>query len=541
MTIEELKCEVAKYKWYHYIDLGDGVVTPGIAQHRKICEWIGYIVNETGVDYSGKKVLDIGTRDCLHALRAEAKGASAVVAIDNDLSAAARDLVLPHLKSKIELRHQNLYDMAEKDEFDIVQFFGVLYHLRYPFIGLRKAAQVTKTGGIIMIEGGMVTKPALENLELLWCPSPEKNLYDPSSVSFFNFAGLAATMKSFGCELVGRAKFLKRIDTDVDRGFVAFKKTSNVGYEYWEGLHTLRTRDAHDKSDGKPDSQYKGSFQAALGAGNDGGNTCRPDGMHLMSKAPMTTNELQAEVAKYKWYHTIDLGDGVVTPGTSEAKWICEWIEQTVNENGVDYTGKKVLDIGTRDGLHALRAEAKGASAVVAIDNDLSAGARDLVLPHLKSRIELRHQNLYDLTETEEFDIVQFFGVLYYLRYPFIGLRKSVQVTKTGGLIMIESATLAKPVLETLEILWCPSPENNLYDPLSVTFFNVPGLLATMKSFGCEMVGSGKLLMLPGCDINRGFTVFKKTSNVVYEYWEGLHTLHSRFAHDRSDWKPDTQ
>jgi hypothetical protein len=254
MTAQELASEVAKYRWYHFIDLGQGVVTPGEPEHRTICEWIGAMVDRTGVDFRGKKVLDIGTRDCLHALHAERKGASAVVAIDNDLSTAARDLVLPHLKSKIELRHENLYDLVEKDEFDIVQFFGVLYHLRFPFVGLKKAVQVAKIGGMIMIEGGMVTHPGVRDLEMLWCPSPENNLYDPSSVSFFNVPGLRATMKSFGCEMIGTAEYHNQAAVDINRGFTVFKKTSNDVYGYWEGLHTYHSRSAHEKRDWKPDA-----------------------------------------------------------------------------------------------------------------------------------------------------------------------------------------------------------------------------------------------------------------------------------------------
>jgi SAM-dependent methyltransferase len=254
----------------------------------------------------------------------------------------------------------------------------------------------------------------------------------------------------------------------------------------------------------------------------------------------MTTEELKAEVAKYKWYHYIDLGDGIVTPGIPLFRPICDWIGQTVAASGVDYAGKKVLDIGARDGLHALRAESKGASAVVAIDNDLSAAARDLVLPHLKSKIELRHQNLYDLTEKDEYDIVQFFGVLYHLRFPFNGLKKVVQVTKIGGVIMIETGMLTHPLLSQLEILWCPSPKNTPYDPSSVAFFNEAGLVAAMESFGCERAGNTEYFWdQGGGNTYRGLTIFKKTSNIVHGYWEGLHTYHSRFAHERSDWKPD--
>src|SRR5689334_19854227 len=61
------------------------------------------------------------------------------------------------------------------------------------------------------------------------------------------------------------------------------------------------------------------------------------------------------------WWHAIDLGEGVVTPGTRA--WTMETLGVT------DLTGKTVLDIGAWDGYFSFEAERLGASRVVALDH----------------------------------------------------------------------------------------------------------------------------------------------------------------------------
>jgi hypothetical protein len=106
---------------------------------------------------------------------------------------------------------------------------------------------------------------------------------------------------------------------------------------------------------------------------------------------------------------------------------------------------------------------------------------------------------------------------------------------------MIETGMVVQPNFDKVELLWCPSLENNPYnDASSVSFFNAAGLVSAMKTFGCEIVGMPTFLE-PAGSCRRGFLVFKKISNIVYGYWEDKHTLHTRFAHDAKDWKPDSQ
>jgi tRNA (mo5U34)-methyltransferase len=70
---------VERYGWYHTLDLGDGVVTKGMFDHRPVLRH--YLVPD---DLSGLRCLDVGTMDGFWAFEMERRGAAEVVAIDLD-------------------------------------------------------------------------------------------------------------------------------------------------------------------------------------------------------------------------------------------------------------------------------------------------------------------------------------------------------------------------------------------------------------------------------------------------------------------------
>ena len=66
------------------------------------------------------------------------------------------------------------------------------------------------------------------------------------------------------------------------------------------------------------------------------------------------------------WFHQIDLGDGVVTPGWSDpARDKLPYFRLPD-----DMTGLRVLDVGCAEGYFSFEAERRGASEVVALDFD---------------------------------------------------------------------------------------------------------------------------------------------------------------------------
>jgi tRNA (mo5U34)-methyltransferase len=165
--------------------------------------------------------------------------------------------------------------------------------------------------------------------------------------------------------------------------------------------------------------------------------------------------ELQQQVDTLPWYHSIDLGNGVVTPGAS----------QTMIEEGQlpPVRGKSVLDIGAWDGYYSFLAERLGASRVVALDHyvwgvDLHArnayweecrasgtfpdqtrdlsdfwrpdlpGRRpfDLAAAALSSKVEPRLADFAtaDLADLGVFDVVFYLGVLYHMKEPLTCLER---------------------------------------------------------------------------------------------------------------------
>ena len=157
MDVDELRREVEQVNWFHQIDLGNGIVTPGPDPTPSKVERVGL-----PVDLSGRTVLDIGAWDGAFSFEAERRGAARVLATDSHVwqgrvrghSREGFDLARASLGSRVEDRLVDVMDLdpADVGTFDVVLFLGVLYHLRHPLAGLERALSVTAPGGLVIIE-----------------------------------------------------------------------------------------------------------------------------------------------------------------------------------------------------------------------------------------------------------------------------------------------------------------------------------------------------------------------------------------------------
>ena len=169
-------------------------------------------------------------------------------------------------------------------------------------------------------------------------------------------------------------------------------------------------------------------------------------------------------------YHSIELPDGSVLPGLQPV----ETMQRRLALFGLpeDLTGKRVLDIGAWDGWFSFECERRGASvmAIDCVELATFLEAKEL----LGSKVDYRTLDVAELSveKVGKFDIVLFFGVLYHLRHPLLGLEKVLEVCTDLALIesfVIESEPRAIPtVMEFYERAelggqidnWCgPSPE----------------------------------------------------------------------------------
>ncbi len=146
--------------WFLQIDLGDGLVTPGWSNPKS--EKLPYF--GLPEDMSGMRVLDIGCAEGFFSFEAERRGAYEVVAIDSFPDSIRRfNICRNALNSKVTALVTSVYDLDPRTfgTFDLVMFFGVLYHLRHPLLSLQKVAAVT--AGTLLLQTRTFESAALSN------------------------------------------------------------------------------------------------------------------------------------------------------------------------------------------------------------------------------------------------------------------------------------------------------------------------------------------------------------------------------------------
>jgi tRNA (mo5U34)-methyltransferase len=163
---------------------------------------------------------------------------------------------------------------------------------------------------------------------------------------------------------------------------------------------------------------------------------------------------LRAEIdrlgASVPWYHRFELPCGVVIPGWEGIYGVWDNIRSV--RNGIDYVGKRVLDLGCRDGMWAFDAEKRGASTVIATDigcegyREHAAFIKAVTSSRVGIYFNVPAEDAFSRLDTffavnpGKFDIVQHLGLLYHLEDPIRSLREARKCLKTGGTLLLETA-----------------------------------------------------------------------------------------------------
>jgi SAM-dependent methyltransferase len=140
--IQEEVATLSKDAWYHSIELPGGRAVPGVVSLEALRARIGrYPIPQ---DLRGKRVLDVGAATGWNSFELERRGAEvvAVDCVEFREFLTAREL----LGSRVEYRILDVDELSPAilGRFDSVLFFGVLYHLRHPLLGLEKICALTR-------------------------------------------------------------------------------------------------------------------------------------------------------------------------------------------------------------------------------------------------------------------------------------------------------------------------------------------------------------------------------------------------------------
>ena len=224
------------------------------------------------------------------------------------------------------------------------------------------------------------------------------------------------------------------------------------------------------------------------------------------------------------WFHSIDLGMGVITPGIKTPEHLAQ---ELASLRLPDLRGKTVLDIGAWDGFYSFASERLGATRVVALDHhvwglDRAAKERykaecqekqvpqqhpelipwlwrfdelpgkrgfDLARSVLQSRVEPVVCDLrgVDFQSLGQFDVVLYLGVLYHMENPLESLRRVRRLTKEIAIIETEAMALGgfedRPLCE-----FFPTNAKLMGDPTNFWAPNAPALVGLCETAGFSRV-----------------------------------------------------
>lgn len=145
------------------------------------------------------------------------------------------------------------------------------------------------------------------------------------------------------------------------------------------------------------------------------------------------TQQQVDQLSRHSSYHSLELADGTVIPGLIGIDALRSRIRSFPIPE--DLRGKRVLDVGAASGWNSFEMERRGADvvAVDCVEFEEFHMARAL----LGSKVDYRIMDVDELTPGSigRFDYVLFFGVLYHLRHPLLGLERICSLTTEAAFV----------------------------------------------------------------------------------------------------------
>ncbi|MCA1683169.1 MAG: methyltransferase domain-containing protein [Actinobacteria bacterium] len=220
------------------------------------------------------------------------------------------------------------------------------------------------------------------------------------------------------------------------------------------------------------------------------------------------------------WYHTIDLGDGVVTPGFYDHRLVVERLPLPAS-----LAGMRCLDVGSSDGFWAFEMARRGAAVVVSVDLEdparqewqgiggapraeelVSSSGRwegerhrtrrafELARETLGLDVERHDLSVYDLDPERlgRFDFVFMGSLLLHLRDPVRAL-SAVRTVTAGDFLSFE------PIAIWLSAIFPRVPAALLWDHDEPRWWtpNLAGLRRLVAAAGFDVLRAGGPLRQP--------------------------------------------
>jgi tRNA (mo5U34)-methyltransferase len=139
MSVSDIEARVRELgEWFHNMDLNGVKTAPNHFLGDYPAVKYKSFAHAIPANLTGKSVLDIGCNAGFYSIEMKRRGAARVLGVDSDNTYLAQARFAAEVNQMdIEFRNMSVYEVPQlREQFDIVIFMGVLYHLRYPLLAL---------------------------------------------------------------------------------------------------------------------------------------------------------------------------------------------------------------------------------------------------------------------------------------------------------------------------------------------------------------------------------------------------------------------
>jgi tRNA (mo5U34)-methyltransferase len=184
--------------WFHTFSIDGGkIYTHGVARDHR------YRLPFFPEDLSGRSVLDVGAFDGFYAFLAERRGASRVVAVDNEQykdwvkarwgveleGGEGFRTIADLLDSSVEYKRLDAFELDRLEErFDLILCFGILHRVEDPLGLLSVLRRRLEPGGEVLLETYGVTDSRLEEAAAMHVCEPGE-VYARDDFVYWGFTG----------------------------------------------------------------------------------------------------------------------------------------------------------------------------------------------------------------------------------------------------------------------------------------------------------------------------------------------------------------
>lgn len=140
--------------------------------------------------------------------------------------------------------------------------------------------------------------------------------------------------------------------------------------------------------------------------------------MSLVSKSTLSMEEIQKLINSVRWYHSVEILPGIITPGICPGRGIpcnTDWVLSFIQKFIPNLTGKRILEIGTWDGPVAYKLKSLGYDVVASDIQDPQKTGFNVIQKITGLNVPYVRCSVYELSPSifnTTFDIVLFWCFL---------------------------------------------------------------------------------------------------------------------------------